>query len=155
MQRTKRPRLHAPKLRVTKFADGRMKTIYKLYKPQLLQPSHTERRQLGPVCADIQVALDSNEDISCSNSASYSTRKQKAVDGWVAARDVLHAAMTLSEGCHRDICVECNKPARDIVKCVECGPSYWACEECAVYRHELSPLHSLKIWKVRKAVAVC
>jgi hypothetical protein len=152
MHKIKRPSLHAPKLRVTRFANGRMKTVQKNYKP-LLPHSSRPRDEHGAASLCTPAVCDSMDDADCGAYASYSDRKQQSVDEWRAARDELASALISAEGRQRDTCVECNKTARCIIRCIDCGPSYWACEECTVLRHALSGLHSLKIWKVRTAMA--
>jgi len=143
MHRPKRPRFHVPKVRITRFVEGRMITTYE----PLTLPNAPERVHTTPYAVAEASGVQSDEPVAC-NSLSYSEGKQKSVDDWAAARSELDEALILSEGRQQQNCVECNQTTDNIMKCVGCGPSYWACEGCAVRRHEFSPLHPLKMWKV-------
>jgi hypothetical protein len=142
MYQPKRPRFHPPKVRVTRYVAGRMKTTHE---PLVLNEHQLLPDRLHTVA---ETSVVNEPVVTACNSVTYSHRKQKSVDDWIATRRELDDALILSEGCTRETCIECNMETSSIIKCFACGPTYWACEECAIYRHKLSPLHSLQIWKV-------
>lgn len=147
MYRRKRPRFHAPKVRIMRCLNGRMKTTYEPLVPFVHERVPEKLLSVAETSVAWNADVDDNLATACS-SVAYAERKKKSVDEWIAARNDLDEAWIVSEGCIQDTCAECNKVTSSIVKCAECGPSYWACEECAIHRHRLSPLHPLKIWKV-------
>lgn len=78
----------------------------------------------------------------------HERRKLKAAESWeIFQNSVLDVVLT-SMGQPRFTCMKC-KETRGIVKCHQCGPQIYYCENCAVIVHQNSLFHHfMEIWQV-------
>lgn len=93
---------------------------------------------------------DNAAETECNKKGTYSDRKKRVVEQWSEIRTQVSHARIVYESHHivdERTCVECEiEPG--CIRCYDCGPTYWSCEQCCLNRHKVSPLHVTEILKV-------
>ena len=91
------------------------------------------------------VDLDS---VDSSAESQHTQRKLKATEGWGKLRkSALHAVVEGKSMLPQTQCVHCNNAGAEI-RCVQCGPSVFLCQSCAIFIHKYSYSHTPELWKV-------
>lgn len=101
---------------------------------------------------DVNVRDDGNACAGASNNlnedTSYKVRRQRLVTNWAKIRTDLVAVYVESEPIPaRAVCCDCEQPA--VLRCRDCGPSVFYCQECCNSFHKWRNIfHMTEIWKV-------
>jgi len=140
-------RFKTPKLRVSRTVvnRGRSQTKYHTVPIQTASTLITGSTSLDATSANSHesaMMCENNTIAECSKKETYSERKKRVVDQWSEIRTQLSHARIVHESHHivdKRTCLECNIQL-GCMRCYDCGPTYWSCEQCCMNRHKVSPL---------------